>query len=376
MMNNPIRARFRRALAVCASAVLLAGLPAVHGGPASAEKTIVITFAGDCTLGSEEETRADADSFDSVIAREGYAYPFTQFASLFRSDDWTVVNCEGVLSDSKAGENKGKRYRFRGPSAFAEILALASVESVCLANNHTGDYGAGGLKETVRVLEEQGIGWFRSKNVCFLEKDGIRVAFLALDPSTRDDLMWVRQETRRLKSSGEAQAVVVVWHGGTEYSARHDASQESLGRKFIDYGADLVVMHHSHVVQGVEIVGSSAVFYSLGNFVFGGNSAIRTELSGSREVTSLYSVVVRAELHFSDEGEYLGQQLVLFPALTSSDAPRNNYQPFPAGREDAERVMEAVQFDTAFPLPDPVEEDGYWIVRLPFLPAETADSNI
>ena len=143
MMNNPIRARFRRALAVCASAVLLAGLPAVHGGPASAEKTIVITFAGDCTLGSEEETRADADSFDSVIAREGYAYPFTQFASLFRSDDWTVVNCEGVLSDSKAGENKGKRYRFRGPSAFAEILALASVESVCLANNHTGDYGAG-----------------------------------------------------------------------------------------------------------------------------------------------------------------------------------------------------------------------------------------
>lgn len=373
-MNNLFHSGRKRPLAFCLAALCLAAL-FFPGRPAAAEKTVLITFAGDCTLGSEEETRPYQDSFDSVVGREGYGYPFARFAPLFQSDDWTVVNLEGVLSDSHAGETQNKRYRFRGPSAFAEILSLASVEAVCLANNHTGDYGSAGLKETQRILTEQNIGWFRSKNVSFLEKDGIRVAFMALDPSTRDDLTWVRQETRRLKASGEAQAVVVVWHYGTEYSARHDGSQESLGEKFVINGADLVIMHHSHVVQGVRVIGGSAVFYSLGNFVFGGNSAIRTELSGSREVTSLYSLVVQAELHFSDDGDYLGQQLVIYPALTSSDAPRNNYQPYPADRENAEKVMEAVQFDTDFPLPGLTEENGYCVVRMPFLPADSADEN-
>ena len=371
-MNNMIRRCVNHSLAFCLAFCLLA-MPLCFGGHAAAEKTVLITFAGDCTLGSEEETRPYADSFDSVVAREGYEYPFARFAQLFRSDDWTVVNLEGVLSDSHAGETQNKRYRFRGPSGFSEILSLASVEAVCLANNHVGDYGAAGLKETERILTDRNIGWFRSRNVCFLEKDGIRIAFMALDPSTRDDLTWVRQETRRLKSSGEAQAVVVVWHYGTEYSAKHDASQESLGAKFVENGADLVIMHHSHVVQGIRIMESSAIFYSLGNFVFGGNSAIRTELSGSREVTSLYTLVVQAELHFSDDGKYLGQQLIIYPAFTSSDAPRNNYQPFPADREGAESVMEAVQFDTDFTLPEVTEENGYCVVRLPFIPAASAD---
>ena len=367
-MNKLFRACAKQALVFCLAAAFLAAPFA-----ASAEKTVLITFAGDCTLGSEEETRPYTDSFDSVVAREGYEYPFACFAPLFRLDDWTVVNLEGVLSDSHAGETQNKRYRFRGPSAFAEILTLASVEAVCLANNHVGDYGGAGLQETERILTERNIGWFRSRNVCFLEKDGIRIAFMALDPATRDDLTWVRQETRQLKASGEAQAVIVAWHYGTEYSAKHDASQESLGAKFVENGADLVIMHHSHVVQGLRIYGNSAIFYSLGNFVFGGNRAIRTELSGSREVTSLYTLVVQAELHFSDDGEYLGQQLIIYPAFTSSDAPSKNYQPFPADREGAEKVMEAVQFDTDFELPAVTEENGYYVVRLPFLPAASAD---
>ena len=360
----------RLATAACFAALCLAALT-VMGSGARAETVVTFTFAGDCTIGSMEMTRGSADSFDSVVAREGYAYPFARVLPLFESDDWTVVNLEGVLSDNRAGENKGKTYRFRGPTDFAEILRISSVEAVSLANNHVADYGPRGLTDTQKALDAHGIGWFRCKDVCFMEKDGIRIAFLAIDTTTvRDWLNKTRQEVSRLRQSGEAQAVVVCFHCGNEYDAHHNEAQEHVGTSFVECGADLVIIHHAHVVQGMKITGNRTILYSLGNFVFGGNSEIRTERCGALEVTSLYTLIVRAELHFSDEGTYLGQQLVLYPALTSSDAPRNNYQPFPADREQAERIRSAVQTDTAFTLPEITEENGYSVIRMPYLPAD------
>ena len=365
-MNIPgKRAAAVPVLLVLAAALLLFPLRA------RAEKVIHLTFAGDCTLGSTELTRPNADSFDSVIGEKGFDYPFARFAGLFSSDDRTVVNCEGVFSDSSWGENKNKTYRFRGPAEYTEIFRRASVEAVSLANNHVGDYGSRGLSATQGALEEGGIDWFRCGRVSFLEKDGIRIAFMAIDTTTvRDQLEPFRREISRLKESGEADAVVVCFHCGNEYDARRNAAQERVGRSFVDRGADLVIMHHSHVVQGVEITGNRTLLYSLGNFVFGGNSEIRTEPYGASSVTSLYCLVVRAELTFSDEGKYLGQQITLVPAFTSSDAPQNNYQPFPVSGADAEAVRAAVQFDTDFPLPEITEEDGLSVIRLPWLPAD------
>lgn len=358
-----------RVLAACLAALWLAVSPVLPCA-ARAEKTVLLTFTGDCTIGSTEQTRGLPDSFDTVINREGYGYPFALFSGMFAADDWTIVNFEGVLSDSRNGENTGKTYRFRGPEAFAEILTISSIEAASLANNHVGDYGSRGLKETCRILTEHGISWFRGDHVATMEKDGIRIAFLAVDTTTAQRyLASVRDEIRRLRDTGEAQGIVVCFHGGNEYDAHHNETQEKLGASFIDLGANLVIMHHPHVVQGIRIRGSGAVFYSLGNFVFGGNSAIRTEPYRNREVTSLYSLVLQAELHFSDEGEYLGQQLVLFPAFTSGTAPRNNYQPLPVDSEDAEKIRSDVQADTDFQLPEITEENGFHVIRLPYLPA-------
>ena len=81
--------------------VLLAALFALLlCGRAAAEKIITLTFAGDCTLGTEEATRRASDSFDSVARKKGYDYFFANFYDIFSQDDCTVVNCEGVLSDS------------------------------------------------------------------------------------------------------------------------------------------------------------------------------------------------------------------------------------------------------------------------------------
>ena len=341
---------------------------------AFADRSVTLTFAGDCTLGSEESKRPNENSFDSVISREGFSYPFEKVRSLFESDDCTVVNLEGVLSDSRSGENFGKTYRFRGPAEFVKILSLASVEAVGLANNHTGDYGARGLEDTQRILTEGGISWFRTKTSWTLEKDGIRIVFFAInsfqDSAFQNDLNWMRNEIRRVKQSGEAGAVVVMFHSGAEYDACHTATQENIGKSFIGCGADLVVMHHPHVVQGVAVEGNRTMLYSLGNFVFGGNSEIRTKPYRTWEVTSLYSLIARVRLDFSDDGTYLGQDITLIPAFTSSDAPHNNYQPLPVSGNDAALVREAVRFDTAFPLPEITEEDGLSVIRLPYLAAE------
>ena len=125
--------------------VLLAALFALLlCGRAAAEKIITLTFAGDCTLGTEEATRRASDSFDSVARKKGYDYFFANFYDIFSQDDCTVVNCEGVLSDSSNGEVKDKTFRFRGPEEFVNILKAGSVEAVSLANNHSKDYGGDG----------------------------------------------------------------------------------------------------------------------------------------------------------------------------------------------------------------------------------------
>ena len=341
---------------------------------ALADRSVILTFTGDCTLGSEEAKRINENSLDSVIGREGFSYPFEKVRFLFESDDCTVVNLEGVLSDSPSGENTDKTYRFRGPADFVKILSGSSVEAAGLANNHTGDYRTRGLEDTQRILSENGIAWFRTRTAYIYEKDEIRIAFYAVngfqEPTFPDDLIWLRNEIRRVKESGEANAVVVLFHSGSEYDACHTASQENIGKSFISNGADLIVMHHPHVVQGVAVTGNRTMLYSLGNFVFGGNCEIRTKPYRTWEVSSLYSLIARVRLDFSDDGVYLGQAVELIPAFTSSDVPHNNYQPVPVSGEDAAPVYSAVQFDTAFPLPELTGEDGYSVIRLPYLKAE------
>ena len=364
-----MKQRLAQLLSVLFLVSVFSGLPA----GASADRSVILTFTGDCTLGSEEAKRAGGSSFDSVVGREGFSYPFEKVRFLFEADDLTIVNLEGVLSDSASGENTNKTYRFRGPAEFAEILSGSSVEAAGLANNHTGDYGTRGLEDTQRILSENGIAWFRARTSYILEKEGIRIAFYAVnsfqDPTFQNDLPWLRAEIRRVKQDGEADAVVVLFHSGSEYDACHTVTQEKIGKSFIDNGADLVVMHHPHVVQGTAVHENRTMLYSLGNFVFGGNSEIRTKPYHTWEVSSLYSLIARVRLDFSDEGTYLGQAVELIPAYTSSDNPHNNYQPVPVSGDDAAPVIHAVQYDTAFPLPELTEEDGYSIIRLPYLNA-------
>ncbi|MBR5345530.1 MAG: CapA family protein [Clostridia bacterium] len=338
-------------------------------GVALAEKTILLTFTGDCTLGGEESTRSWETSFDSVAAAKGWGCFFSAFTEMFAADDATIVNLEGVLADSTDGAKGIKNFRFRGDPAYVAMLKNASVEVASLANNHAMDYGEEGLQSTVNALKSAGIRWIRRGAYIVLKKDGVRVALFGVDADGfREEGKFLCSEISRVKFEDEVDAVIAVCHTGKEHVPKHYAVQANTATALIDAGADLVIMHHPHVVQGVAVYNGATICYSLGNFVFGGNTRIQSKTYyRNHPATNLYGLVVQAELHFTDEGKYIGQQVFLYPILTSGDLQTNDYQPRLAISEDAREVLECVQFDTAFTLPDYDEDTG--CVTLPFVEA-------
>lgn len=352
----------RRLLALFLTLLLLTPLTAV------ADQTITLTFTGDVTLGGEDRTRAEATSFDSVYDREGGSYFLKHMADFFAQDDLTIINLEGVISDSNAFEATNKYFRFRAPTKMVDILTSSSVEVCSMANNHSYDFGKFGYKTTQDTLAAAGIGYFGSKNVYVYEKGNVKIAFLSLNTTEYySNRAWYRQEIPRLKSEEGVDFVVFCFHVGSEYSARHIYRQEEYSQHAIDAGADLIIMHHPHVVQGMEVYNNRYVFYSLGNFCFGGNNRVDVEREG-KWFSARECLVVRAELTFSDEGEYLGQQMKLYPAYTSGTAPENNYQPVMADEAGVKVVMDRLQYDTAWTVPAYDAEKGY--AQTEYLPAQ------
>lgn len=341
-------------------------------GCAGAEKSILLTFTGDCTLGSEEAIRAQDNSFDSTAKKNGYDYFFSDFREMFEQDDHTVINFEGVLSDSNTQESHTKRYRFRGPTDFIKIVTGASIEACSLSNNHIGDFGKQGEDNTKTVLDENGVGWFQNYKYYIYEKEGIKIAFIALENKiVYNEFDKIKKMIIDLKENGEANAIIVCWHTGLEYRGAHETNTERTSQALIRYGADLIVINHPHVLQGIGVYNNRCIFYSLGNFVFGGNVAIKTEkFKAGKTVTSQYSAVVQVKMLFSDEGRYLGQQPTVYPVITSRSAPVNDFHPYRANAEEAIPIRAALQEDTVFTVPDiTVGADGLSKIELGYLAA-------
>ncbi len=326
------------------------------------EKTLTLTFTGDVTLGSEEHIRPRPTSFESLDAENGHDYFMANFMDLFSADDQTIINLEGVLSDSSRGENTQKQYRFRGPAYLADILVQSSIEAANISNNHAMDYGNQGFESTKEVLEKAGVAYFGYSQNYIMEKDGLRIAFYGI-VSPKFQSLWprCREEIQALKAEG-VNAVVLVFHAGQEYGRHRNSMQENFARKAIDAGADLVIMHHPHVLQGLEIYKDRSICYSLGNFCFGGNTAVR----------ALQTAVVQADLTFDDDGRYLGQLLRIYPAHISGDSSVNNFQPVRVSGAEAEAVMKLIQDDTGFDLVPYDEELGY--APQSYVPAQTVIS--
>jgi len=360
------KAHMKRFLTGLAALVLALGV----FGAARADRTVTLTFTGDVTLGSEGINWDKPESFNGYVSREGYGWFFRNMLGLFSSDDLTLVNLEGVLSDSPLMEATNKTFRFRGPTDYAKILTRSSIEACAISNNHIMDFGRQGYESTTRTLKENGILFCGNDYYFVYEKDGIRIAFFALGSTYFFTYKsFVEQTLAALRQEG-LNAVVVSFHAGQEYAARRrDRDQERFAQIAVEqWGADLVIMHHPHVLQGVDILNNRYVFYSLGNFCFGGNLFIRAQKNDPR-IRTLESMALQMDLVFSDDGEYLGQQGRIYPCYISSSATGvndpNDFQPKFVYGEQAQGVVDRIQADTKFDLGTVDRETGY--LSLPFL---------
>ena len=229
------------------------------------EGHFLLSFAGDCTLGTEHGSWGKSGTFPEVVG-ENYAYPFAGVQSLFAQDDFTFVNLEGALTSHTVPAEK--QYRFRGPTAYGAILTEGSVEAVTLANNHTLDYGKTGLQETRQVLKDLGVAaGGDGETFLYTTSQGLKIGVYTAYHFGKPQ---IRQSIETLQSQG-AEIIVAAFHSGAEGSYTPTARQKDMFRYAADCGAHIVYNSHPHVLQPMERYGDSVILYSLGNFSFGGN---------------------------------------------------------------------------------------------------------
>ncbi len=220
-------------------------------------------------------------------------YPFLLTRELTNAADVAFANLECPLT--LGGVPQGGIALRASPDA-VEGLSDAGFDVLSLANNHSDDYGAIGLLDTIAALEEKGIahvgvegGPGAARSATVIDAGGAKIAFLAYNhvepryPGEQGGVpgpMWLEPELvyhEVGRAGDQADIVVVSFHWGTEYIPVPDTFQREVARRTVEAGADLVLGHHPHVVGGVAFLEQGFVAYSLGNFIFDQPFSVETE---------------------------------------------------------------------------------------------------
>jgi poly-gamma-glutamate capsule biosynthesis protein CapA/YwtB (metallophosphatase superfamily) len=242
---------------------------------------VTIAAVGDMMFGGSSE---------SIMEQQGYDYPFATTRHILTAADLTIGNLETPLTGQGAPITE-KEFLFRNPpEKVGPALQRAGFDIVNLANNHIMDYGPQGLQDTIQALQHYGIQTHGAgmnlaaarQPVIFELPQGLKAGFLAYS-CTFPEEFWatddkagtafcheqnVRADVARLAEQ-KVDIIVVSFHWGVERMKELRPYQPLLAHAAIDAGADLVIGHHPHILQGVEHYRDGLILYSLGNFTFG-----------------------------------------------------------------------------------------------------------
>lgn len=295
----------------------------------SSPVSLTLSVVGDCTLGTDETFDYDT-SLNAYYENYGADYFLQNVKDIFSTDDLTIANFEGTLTDSD--EREDKTFAFKAPASYASILTGGSVEAVNTANNHSHDYGEQSFDDTLAALDNAGIVHFGYDETAVMDVKGIKVGLVGIyelyDHLEREQQL--KDNIAKVKADG-AQLIVVIFHWGNETETVPDSNQTTLGRIAIDEGADLVCGHHPHVLQGIETYKGRNIVYSLGNFCFGGNSS----------PSDMDTMIYQQTFTIDADGVKKDNVTNIIPCSISSAAydGYNNYQPTPAEGDEATRIL-------------------------------------
>jgi poly-gamma-glutamate synthesis protein (capsule biosynthesis protein) len=214
------------------------------------------------------------------IKQKGPTFPFSAVASKLKEGDVVFGNLEAVLSNRGIDSKRLSSVSMRAAPEAVEGLTYAGFNILSLANNHILEHGQYALSETMKILSRHDIKYVgvntditKAREPLIVDAKGIKIAFLAycLIPDQTayisiDDPQEICDDVSKAKL--EADIVVVSLHWGNEYLEKPSPSQIRLAHQIIDAGADVILGHHPHVLQGVESYKGAIIAYSLGNFLF------------------------------------------------------------------------------------------------------------
>ena len=226
-----------------------------------------------------------------VVERKGYEYLFRYVEPYFLNADYNTGNLENpiILRDEEEYEDQlpEKNIYLHAKADVAPFLDELNFTNVNVANNHLMDYGLAGLMETLETFQKTdtaliGIGLNKTESgqISYNEINDMTVATLG---GTDVGYQWGYSTDRQAganrirladmlplirEASQTADLVIVHAHWGVEYDSTATPRQQEIGRAMVNAGADIVIGHHSHTLQPVEVYNDGIIMYSLGNFVF------------------------------------------------------------------------------------------------------------
>jgi poly-gamma-glutamate synthesis protein (capsule biosynthesis protein) len=229
---------------------------------------------------------------------------FDKVAPYFEKSDINFCNLEAALSN-KGAPQAGRYASFRSYPSMVEVLKKGRIDFVSVANNHSIDYGWEALSDTMDLLNQNGIGFSGGgKNIeearkpALIEKKGLTIGLLSYtanvntpfgfkaspdreglapmrispfflpDHINQEDVEAMQKDVKKWERLVDFLVVSFHWgisEGGTHTVALH---QKIIARHAVHAGADLILGHHSHALQAIEIYKNKPICYGLGNFVF------------------------------------------------------------------------------------------------------------
>ena len=254
--------------------------PSSRRAPLAAKRTFWLVAVGDIMLDRTVGKRIEANGPESILdeVREQTRAPYLTFGNL-----------ECPLSTR--GPHDPYNCCFRADPKAVKVLVDGGFDVVSLANNHTLNAGREGVHQTLDTLEANGIAYVgarrereRSWEPVYFDVAGLKVGFMAYTDLSFEHGSYCKIGKDRQAACDQVRSsrrrcdlLFVSVHWGDEYEKRPCKRQKSTARALIDAGADCILGHHPHTLQGIEVYKGRPILYSMGNFVFDQRKGHRME---------------------------------------------------------------------------------------------------
>lgn len=286
---------------------------------------VLISSVGDCTLGTDPKFSGETMPVVLNNNNMNFSYLFKNVRSYFENDDLTIANLETTFTEHN--EKQTKAFNFKASPSYAKALTLASIETVNISNNHIYDYMQKGFEDTKKTLENEKIAYFGEGTIYKTKIKNKKFAMLGYQ-GWEGNVNFDKLKSLISDLKSDDYTVIINFHWGIERQYYPIEFQKKLSRFCIDNGADLIIGHHPHVLQGIETYKGKFICYSLGNFCFGGNT----------NPSDKDTMIVQTLFKFEND-DLIDIGLKVIPCSISSVNYKNDYCPTPLKGSENSRVL-------------------------------------